>query len=746
MHSTLLALAIAALSRPVAIPVPSMAPDTLRGSVTDDAGRPLAGARVTIAELAVTATTGDNGAFAVAAPDGRYTVVIAHEGHESVSRLVRVDGTTVLSVSIEPAVFSHPPMSVTATRSPAEPRRSPLPVSMLSETQLRHEHGVSLAQAVSQLAGVHSVTTGEQIGKPVVRGLSGPRVLVLENGHRLEDYSWSDEDGPSVDARVEDRIEVVRGPASVLYGSDAIGGVINAMPSPLPSAAEGYGRGEAELYFATNNAEVGTALRYEGASGSIGWRALLVGRKGADLHTPAGELANTGFAAADGELVLGMHHSGGTSTLRYSRYGGEFKLLEAGGPIPGTGGEPEEEEGPERKLSDDRIQFDGNYALGGMRLETKGQWQRHFISELSDDLSQGGQKVETEVFNLVLSTFTGDVILHHAGDNGAGSIGVSASRQGNDTRGIVPLVPDATISSIAGFVFERFDAGRFSLLVGARAEHRSVDADANVELGLTDESRSYTVAVGNAGAVLRATDRLSFTANVGRAWRAPNLFEMFTNGPRLGEARYEVGKADLEPETSINFDGSIRWSGPRVRAEVSAYRNRIDQYIYVTPTNDEIDGLRVYRYLQDDATLAGAELAVEVDATQSLTLRGRFDSAKGTNDATDEPLPLIPARMGAVGADLHTTSLGWAEQAFIGLETEITAAKTRNAPAELATDGYTLLNLDAGLRHRFAGRDMRFDLRVRNLTNTDYRSFLSRYKEFAADPGRNLILRVSTAF
>ncbi|MGD8278985.1 MAG: TonB-dependent receptor [Gemmatimonadota bacterium] len=722
------------------------AADTLRGRVTGPGGAALGDAHVTVVELATGVRTAADGSWALALPAGRYTLLIEREGYASVTRTVTTPSLP-LSVSLAESVYALEPVTVTATRAPMASPESALPVTVMGQESLRREHDVSLARAVSSLAGVHAVTTGEQIGKPIVRGLSGPRVLVLENGHRLEDYSWSDEDGPSIDSRLQQRIEVIRGPASVLYGSDAIGGVINAVPAPLPDATVGgsYRRGQAEVLFGSNNMELGSALRYEGASGRIGWRGFAIGRFAEDLHTPAGKLDNTGFGALDGEFEIGLHSRRGTSVLRYSRYGGEFKLLEAGGPVPGTQQE-EEEGGPERKLSDDRVQFDGNYLVGPFRLETKAQWQRHFIAELSDDLSQPGRMIETEVFNLVLNTLTADVMLHNTGDRLNGTVGASVFRQNNDTRGLVPLVPDADITTYAGFVFEQYTMGRLSLLGGARGEHRAVDAQANADLQLDARSLAWNTVAGNAGAVLSVADGLSLAANVGRAWRAPNLFELFTNGPRLGEARYEIGDPDLVEETSVNVDGSVRLELPRVRGEVSAYRNRIDKYIFATPTTQFQDGLRMYRYGQADATLVGGEASVEFVPTDALSLRGRYDVVKATNEETDEPLPLIPARSGSVEAEVHRARVGWADQTYAGLEVEIVADKTRWAPEEMPTDGYALLNLEAGGRHTFGRRTLRLDLRVRNLTNEAYTSFLSRYKEFATDPGRNLMLRLSTDF
>src|SRR5262249_6396824 len=249
--------------------------------------------------------------------------------------------------------------------------------------------------------GMNNLSTGGQVGKPVIRGLAGPRVLVLEDGYRLEDYSWSDEDGPSVDAWLTDAVEVVRGPASVLYGSDALAGVVTALPAGLPSAAYGgVTRAAAGIYGASNNAEFGSAFRLEHASGAFGGRLFLVGRHGDDLHTPDGEIPNTGFGAFNGETALGLRGKTSWATLRGAHYGGEFKLIEADAPPGETGSE---EGGPERKTNDNRVQIDGNLLLGGLRFETKAQWQQHSLIEVADEPGDSATPgTESEQFNLLL--------------------------------------------------------------------------------------------------------------------------------------------------------------------------------------------------------------------------------------------------------------------------------------------------------------------------------------------------------
>ena len=665
------------------------------------------------------------------------------------------------AIALGSATARLEPVTVTAARSPIAAGTSPLPTSALGEERLRREHGVALARAVDRLPGVRAITSGEAVAKPVVRGLAGPRVLVLDDGLRLEDYSWSDEDGPAIDVRLAQRVEVVRGPASLLYGSDAVGGVVNAIPAELPDAVgrDRFVRGGAELYAASVNRELGAVLRGEGASGAFGWRGVAIGRFAEDLQTPAGALENTGFEVVNGELAVGRRHARGTSSLRYARYGGEFKLLESEAQRPE--GAPAEEEGPERKMSDDRVQFTGAYALGdaGARLETRAQWQRHSIAELSDDLarfpipggtppSNGGR--DQKVFDLLLNTLTADV-LYHAAPRGVGvlgtgglTLGISGTAQKSDTRGPIALVPDASTNGGAAFAVAQSERGRVRLLAGGRVDVRAVDADANAQLGREATSRSWTAGSGDVGAVVAVGGGVSLVANLAHGWRAPTLFELFADGPRLGEARYEVGSDDLDAERATTFDGGLRWSAAKVNAEVSAFRSAISDFIYVTPTEETRLGFPVWRYAQDDARLTGGELSAEVRPVGPLALRGRFDVVRATNEATSEPLPQIPPARGAFEAEVRRSRLGFLADATIGAEVEHVAESSRAAPNELQTDAYTLLHFDAGAEIGIGGRAYRLTLRVRNALDESYRDFLSRYKGFALDAGRNVVFRIST--
>lgn len=779
------------------------ASETLAGRVTDSEGAPIGDVDVVLVELARETRTAADGSYSFSGvPAGRYNVLFHRLGYaETTLETVVGAGAASLDARLTLTPFLFDAINVTAARTPRPVLDTPVPVSFLSGPALERETSISLSHALEKIAGVRTVSTGGQIGKPMIRGLSGPRVLVLDDGHRMEDYSWSDEDGPSIDPANAGRVEVIRGPMSVLYGSDAIGGVANVLPLPLPEVPVGSEPGSRVTggrltgFFGSNSRETGAKAMLEGVSGGLGWRVSTAGRIAEALHTPDGELENTGFGALTGEAAIGLRDETRSGTLRYAHYGGEFKLLEAGGPPPDV---PEgEEEGPERKASDDRLQLDGSLAAGPIRFELKTQFERHSLIELSDEalapdttakrgavgpgsgdagralaeagidqafLGAGAEKAEQkeqEAFHLLLNTGTLDLLAHHGEGNALrGVVGLSGMVQSNDSRGPIYLVPDAHIRSGAAFVFEELRKGSWSFLAGVRGESRRVAADANPDLGLAeDETRSYDEVTADAGIVFRPVSGIALAGNAGRAWRAPTLFELFANGPQVAEARYLIGDADLRHEKSLDLDGSIRLERPLRRGEISVYRNRVEDFVVLRPTGIQHGDLPEWRYGQVDAVLTGVEASAEAQLIGPLWLSGRFDSVVGEEDASCDPLPLIPPPRVVLGAEILKPDLSWAELLRAGVEVVFVAEKRAHdaAPEERhnvaptdaytpLTDAYTLLNANVEVDRVAWSRPWEARLRVRNATNTHYRDFLSRYKAFALNPGIDVSLEIGTRF
>src|SRR2546428_722899 len=226
--------------------------------------------------------------------------------------------------------------------------------------------------------------------------------------------------------------------------------------------------------------------------------------------------------------------SGSSLGIRVVHYGGEFKLLEANA-LPGEQG------GPERKAGDERVQITGQRPWADWRLEAKAQVQRHSLIELADDTTG----TESEAFNLLLQTASLDGLLHRSG----ATFGITTVGQTNDASGREPIVPDATTVSGAAFVFDQWNpgSGRWTLLAGLRADARRLHADRDDSLGVVAQDRNSQAWSGNAGVVFTLAAGLSLSLNLGRAWRAPTLFELFANGPHIGEARYELGVRHADP-------------------------------------------------------------------------------------------------------------------------------------------------------------------------------------------------------
>jgi iron complex outermembrane recepter protein len=723
---------------------------TVSGRVTDKAGSAIAGASVSIAELNRATSTDRDGAFRFdPVPDGRYTVSVRRLGFAPRATMIDVanGAPKVVAVQLDAGVQRVEPVTVTATRTPATPLTSPLATTGLTGAEVDRDGGVSLAHSLARLPGVRNISTGQQIGKPMVRGLFGPRILVLADGSRLEDYSWSDEDGPSIDARIAQRIEVIRGPASVLYGSEALSGVVNVVPADLPFSSDGtkQRRQAIEAYGASNNIELGGAGMVEGSQSKYGWRAIGTGRFSQNYQTPNGAVPNSSFWAFNGEGAFGIRGDQSSTTFRAAHYGGEFHLLESTGPEVG-----DPNGGPVRQVTDDRLQVTNNYLTKRVRFETKAQFQRHSLAEVSDDcVPAPGQTTCTKVkdqqaFGLVLNTATVDVLAHHSiGSALTGTVGVSGMYQMSSSSGPIFIVPSATINSTAAFAFEQLTVGQLTFVVGGRGDARNLSSDAQAEISRASDTRSWSAASGDAGIVFHPIPQLALVANYGTGWRAPTLFDLYANGPNLAEARFEIGDPALKTERSRNLDGTVRWVSDRLRADVTAYRNSVDDFIFTTPTASTQDGLQVFHHEQADARLTGAETSVEIVASERLTLRGAHDFVNGDDEHAGTPLPLMPPPRTIVGAELRVGSRGSWQHIVLGGDVEINQTQTRLNPDDYATKGYSLLDLDLSAEHAVRAQPVKFDVVVRNALNTSYRDYLSRFKQFASGPGVSVVLKAS---
>lgn len=735
MLAMLLAVATAMLPPPVPLNAP--AAYSLVGRVTDTTGQPIADARIVILEASRSARSGADGRFLLTdVPDGTYGVSVAAIGFRPRVMRVTIRGQdTRLDVALTRTIVELAAIQTTATPLATTALESPQPLAVLQGDRLANAQAPSLGAVLEALPGMRNLSTGAGVGKPVIRGLTSNRVLILENGQRIESQQWGDEHAPNVETASAERIEVIRGPASVLYGSDALGGVINVVQRELPDATDRpafVSQWFTGSFSRNGNAPDGSLL-VEGARGAVGFRTTLTARTQDDIRTPSGTLGNSGLDMHGGSAALGVRGGWGSFAATYTGRSERLEIHENHADEPDAT--------PFQRVGVSRGTLTGNIALGSARIEVdlgrESNRRREFEDANATDFALGLQSTNT----------MGNIHLHHStGGRLAGVLGISAMRNTVSISGEEVLVPASVTDNIGAYVFEQIDAGRWQFSAGARADWRRLRHEANEALGLDAGEQDWSAITGNAGVLLRVTESVALVSNLGRGFRAPSAFELFADGVHEGTVRYEVGSGTLRNEVSLNADLAVRMQGHGVAAELGVFRNAINNYIYPDPTGetDPASGLQVYRYRQGDAVLTGVEASADVHLQPWLHLRGGVDYTRGQNTTTDQPLAFVaPVRL-TYAARLEPR-VRTVHDLYIEMGGETNAQQRRLDPDDFAPPGYTVVTLSTGGAFNLAGRRVLLDVQARNLLDTPYRSFLSRYKRYADDAGRSVIVRVTVS-
>jgi iron complex outermembrane receptor protein len=271
---------------------------------------------------------------------------------------------------------------------------------------------------------------------------------------------------------------------------------------------------------------------------------------------------------------------------------------------------------------------------------------------------------------------------------------------------------------------------------------------ATPELNVEKQEKKYNAFSGNVGGVWRISDPFALSVNLGRAWRAPTAFELYVDGVHEGTARFETGDSTMEPESSFNIDASAKYISGNFQSELSAYNNRINNYIFPNPTNefDPGSGFRKYQYTQANARIYGLEYSLQAQAFSWLILSGGYSIVRGTNQRINDPLPLMPADQLKLGVKFTKPKLGVFYEPYFTIDTQIFAKQDRIAGFETPTNGYTLVDLSIGSKFQAGSQKLNILLQAENIFSKAYRSHLSRYKEYALNPGRNIKLKINIPF
>ncbi len=708
----------------------------LSGRVVEEIGdQPLPGVQVRLPDLDRGTLTDANGRFRIGGlPCSREVVVGFHlPGYAPRHERLRLPRPGELLVRLSPARGFREEVTVSALPWAAKKLEVAQTVDVVDADTLETSAGLSVGAAVEQVPGVQNVSTGEQAGKPMIRGMTNERVLLLSDGFAHHYQEFSLRHPPNVEPYDAERIEVIRGPASVLYGAGAMGGVVNLVSPPLPAGERGEVslHGEVLAGSGSNARSLTDRARIEGAIGAFGWRASWTRRVADDAETPDRELANTDYSQSSGEVALGVTLEGGIRIEgKWNHWENDFGFF-----LPPL---PHFRLGLRNDIGHVEATFPGSsgeWKVAVHRAQNiRKVWPRGKHGPLSVDLD--------------LETRIARVEWKREGKGGSRSWALLELRnQDNMTRGSVPLLPNYHASGWAAAVFHevrllpRDGFERLVLDLGLRWDARRVAVhDTGGRADLRGFSRSFGALTGSVGATFRLTDKVSLAANLGRGWRPPSEYEMFARGQHSGVAAWEEGNPGLAEETNLNAELALRWRTPRLEGSVSLYRNAFDGHIYAAETGRTVtlpDGttLPVVEYRQGDAIIEGYEGNVRWTVTRQIALSATGSHVLTENRETGRRLPVTPPDHVLLGARWQPHVTGNWHHPYVELRADVVRPGRASGPDELFsrtdTPGYTLWGLSAGIHRRTPGGDLRLDLVVQNLFDKRYVAFLDTYKQWA---------------
>lgn len=742
-------------------------------------GSPIRNVLVRLPDLGRIASTGAEGRAVFRELEPRtYTVRVEHLGYRPQEEEVDVvaDERVVLEVSLETSPLDIAGLVVTGTARERGMGEVYRPTASLSGDELQRSMASSVPATVSRVPGVSLEYSGPGATSPLIRGMGNDRVLMLEDGNRSGDiYSSGADHGVMIEPLSAERTEVVRGPATLLYGSQALGGVVNVIREDVPTSRPSGLRGRVGTQLESVSDGTAGMLELSGPAGPLAVRGQFSARRHDDTRTPLGTLDQSSLDAYSGTLGTSLAGDRGYAgvALHYytSSYGvpGEFD----GELIPG--GHPG---GVDIEVDRVAARFRAELRDDPLPDFFRSVELRANVTDFEQEEIEGtvdGERIAGALFDQ--RSVEASLIAHHDHDlhehprhavRLEGAWGVSADERDLWTGGVSPGARTSLEQTYSAFGFEELGIGDVRLQAGLRYDYRrSVPADRSdirvrsqegEQIVRSVSARNFSELSGSLSA--RWDFAEGFTAGVSgvRAVRMPALEELFSDGPHLADFSYDVGDPTLEPETGMGLDVFVRSSLPRLDLEAAAFYNRVDGYINqlwtgltrVEQTGGSSRVVPIYLAQADDAEFAGLEGRIQWEALPDVVLDGTADYTRASRAVDGDPLPDIPPLSGHFDVryegDPFTASLGVRA-----------ASSQRRVPAPMEvqgeevlpqqpTDGYALLNAGVGWRLAHGGMSHRVMLQIENLTDRDWRDHLSRMKELAPNPGRNVQLTYTMRF
>ncbi|KAA2240665.1 TonB-dependent receptor [Chitinophaga agrisoli] len=755
--------------------------NALTGKVLDKATHTaLPGATVYFPDLRVGASADAQGNYTVRnLPKGRFLVEVHYIGYAAFTATVIVNGATSHDFELSETLIEKNEVVITGVNLATSVKQNPAPISVIRKEYLDQQISTNIIDAIAKIPGVNQLTTGPAISKPYIRGLGYNRVVVVGDGVRQEGQQWGDEHGIEIDDYNVSKIEVLKGPASLVYGSDALAGVVNIVPpSPL---AEGRIKGNIATNYLSNNGQVSYHADLAGNQNGFTWNVYGTQKWAHDYKNKYdGYVFNSRFNNTNYGAGIGLNKQWGYSRLSFTSFNQNLGLVEGDRDDQGrftklTNVNGVEEETvaddfksysmnvPKQKINHQKLVWDNNFYLhNGGRLGLTLGYQSNQRREYGDVLAPDDPEL-----NLQLKTFNYSLKYFFPEMKGwQTTVGVNGMSQQNRISGDEFLIPGYDLFDFGAFAITRKTFNKLTLSGGFRFDTRSMKGKAlyldaeGAPIGEPKDGsstkfatfdRNFSNISASAGISYEANDKVVLKLNTARGFRSPNIAELAANGVHEGTIKYEYGNPDLKPEVSTQVDAGIDFNTQHISLTASVFYNHITDFIFSRklinaagtdsiPATDNEEGYSAFKYQQTTANLYGGEIMLDIHPhpIDWLHFENTFSYVRATTagDGSDSTkyLPNIPAGRWLSELRGNFKKVGpFFSNAYAGLQMDLNMAQHNVFSAyetETPTDGYTVLNAHLGTDIVNKDSKVLFSLHfaVNNIGDVAYQSHLSRLK------------------
>ena len=715
------------------------AQNSVSGTVTDLQNQPVPGVSVYVAELHKGTTTDENGKYSLNnLPKGGLRIAFTFVGYTTQNKNIeKLLKENTLDILLTQAAFEMDEVIVSTAFSKLQ-SQNVMKVEHETIKTLQQKGTSTLIEGLATIPGVSQISTGTSIGKPVIRGLSGNRVLVYSQGVRLENQQFGDEHGLGLNDSGVESVEVIKGPASLLYGSDALGGVLYFNPEKFADAGD-FKANFSQKYF-TNT---------QGSNSSIGlktstenWKFLARGSFNSHSDYKAGDsdrVTNTRYNEIDFKTGIGYSNSSFSSVLRYN-----YNKLDLGIPEEGFGEQTttKNTEFPRQGVFNHLLSLNNVFFFQNSKLDVD-------LGYITNDRSEFEDSNEAAL-HMKLKTFNYNAKYHLPKMGKIETIvGVQGMHQTNANSGEEYLIPDATTNDFGVFGTANYEWKSNVLQAGLRFDNRNVTSIAHGTEGeegyFQALDRSFDSFNASLGYKTNLADNLTMRLNVASGFRAPNLAELTSNGVHEGTNRYEIGSGALKTEQNVQTDLNLEYKNSHFEFFVNGFYNHVNNYIYTSPTGEIIDNNDVFAYVQDNAKLYGGEIGLHFHPhpLDWLHFETSFETVTGKKQNGDY-LPLIPANNWNNTIRTEFNIKNWFHDGFATLNVSSTFNQDNVSGFETASKGYSLVNLGFGGTVKFGKTAFDVNINGNNLFDKKYIAHLSRLKtDGIPNIGRNIVLGVN---